>query len=648
MNIRYLLFSGLLLIATTVTGQQRVIDSLEQVVASMPGDTSKVKAMNDLVTKLQYVNPGRAAELVTESIALADKIDYELGLAIAYRLRGVLYIDRSILDSGKIFYDKAFNIVKERKERLYRRQEGLLRHNYAVIFHHRQEYDSATALYISAATVYSEIGEESLMFYPYVNLTHLYSFLKDNKRALMYAEEALKAARNMNDPSKVILAINTLVSARFELRLFDNSYGLIKKNINDAHNLGNHYAEGKAQNLLAQYFGDGKKLYDSAIYYRKQSLRNMIRIGNQYEIAGMNQNVGYDYKQLEMYDSAAVYLEEATRQAKSLGLDHVVEYSISNLSEVEEKRGNIQKAFNYLKEFVVVRDTILARNNRERVYELEARFQNAKKELQIQELEADKKIGRLLNYLLLGSAVTLLVIFILSYRNYRQKQRLQQQKIIELEKERQLAATEAVLKGEEQERTRLAKDLHDGLGGMLSGIKYSFSSMKGNLIMTPENLKAFERSMDMLDSSIMEMRRVAHNMMPEALVRFGLDTALRDFCNDINQSGALKVSYQSIGMADMPFDQTFSITVYRIIQELISNTMKHASAKNAIVQVTRTDGKISVTVEDDGKGFDTSVLNSVKGIGWTNIRHRVEFLKGTSDIHSEPGNGTSVHIEFNV
>ena len=218
----------------------------------------------------------------------------------------------------------------------------------------------------------------------------------------------------------------------------------------------------------------------------------------------------------------------------------------------------------------------------------------------------------------------------------------------QLEKEKQLAATEAVLKGEEKERTRLAKDLHDGLGGMLSGIKYSLNTMKGNLIMTPENHQAFERSMDMLDSSIKEMRRVAHNMMPEALVKFGLDTALRDFCNDINQSGALRVTYQSIGLQDASIDQTTGITIYRIVQELINNTMKHAAARTAIVQLSGRQHLLTVTVEDDGKGFDTSILRQAGGIGWSNIINRVEFLKGKLDIDSQPGKGTSVHIELDA
>jgi two-component system, NarL family, sensor kinase len=225
---------------------------------------------------------------------------------------------------------------------------------------------------------------------------------------------------------------------------------------------------------------------------------------------------------------------------------------------------------------------------------------------------------------------------------------LQQQRISELEKEKQLNATEAVLKGEEQERTRLAKDLHDGLGGMLSGIKYGLQTMKGNLIMTPENSLAFERSMDMLDTSIKEMRRVAHNMMPEALMKFGLNAALRDYCHDINQSGILQVSYQSFGLGEEFLDQTVTITTYRIIQELINNTLKHAAAKNAIVQVTRTEQQLVITVEDDGKGFDTAILGQSAGIGWTNIQHRVEFLKGKLDIISQPGKGTAVDIEFSI
>ena len=136
--------------------------------------------------------------------------------------------------------------------------------------------------------------------------------------------------------------------------------------------------------------------------------------------------------------------------------------------------------------------------------------------------------------------------------------------------------------------------------------------------------------------------------MPESLVKFGLDTALRDFCNDINQSGAIRATYQSMGLENAILEQTTSIAVYRIVQELINNTLKHASAKTAIVQVFKTNGEISITVEDDGKGFDPMILQMANGIGWNNIQNRVDFLKGKINVQSEKEKGTSVHIELNT
>jgi two-component system, NarL family, sensor kinase len=214
--------------------------------------------------------------------------------------------------------------------------------------------------------------------------------------------------------------------------------------------------------------------------------------------------------------------------------------------------------------------------------------------------------------------------------------------------QQQLFVTAAMLKSEEQERMQLAKDLHDGLGGMLSGIKYSFTSIKDNLSLTADNAQAFDRSMDMLDSSIKEMRRVAHNMMPEALVKFGLDTALKDFCNDIQQSTLLNISYQSMGLQNINLDQMVAITIYRIVQELVSNTMKHAVAKTAIVQLTKKGMQLFLTVEDDGKGFDTAIINKPTSMGWCNIINRVHFLKGKLDVDSQNGKGTSVQIEIHI
>ena len=210
-----------------------------------------------------------------------------------------------------------------------------------------------------------------------------------------------------------------------------------------------------------------------------------------------------------------------------------------------------------------------------------------------------------------------------------------------------MQATEAVLKGQEDERSRIAKDLHDGLGGLLSGVKYSLSNMKENVLLSSENALSFERTIDMLDSGIKELRRVSHNMMPENLVKFGLDTALKDYCSAITKTKALQVSYSSFGMEEFQANTNISVTVYRVIQELINNTMKHAGATASIVQLSKDEHKLHITVEDNGKGFDKNIENTSKSMGLRNLKNRVNYLKGKMEINSDD-QGTAINIELNI
>jgi two-component system, NarL family, sensor kinase len=273
---------------------------------------------------------------------------------------------------------------------------------------------------------------------------------------------------------------------------------------------------------------------------------------------------------------------------------------------------------------------------------------------EINKLETTNKEKSTLNKILIGSAVGLLLIGLLGYRNFKSKQKvatqqqqLQQQQITELEKDKQLLAIDAMLKGQEEERSRIAKDLHDGLGGMLSGTKLSFINMKENLLLTPENATLFDKSISMLDNTIADLRKVAHNLMPEALVKFGLDEAVKDFCSSIQTSSTLKVVYQKIG-ENRKLTNTAEVFTYRIIQELVNNAVKHAAAKQIIVQLNMGSDKLHITVEDDGKGFDINNMANSKGAGMDNIKYRVQYFNGTLDIVTTPGSGTSVNIDLAV
>jgi signal transduction histidine kinase len=340
--------------------------------------------------------------------------------------------------------------------------------------------------------------------------------------------------------------------------------------------------------------------------------------------------------------------------AKQLGVLQIEQYTLKTLSELEEKNNHPAEALVLLKKYNLINDSLNIEAKQKQVGALETKYETKIKELQIKELKKEKQVQQLsirqkstFNYILSGSVLILLVIGFLIYRTYRQKQELQQQQIMQLQNEKLLLATESILRGQEEERSRLAKDLHDGLGGLLSGVKFSLSNMKDNFIVTPDNMAVLERSLDMIDTSIKELRRVAQNMMPEMLTKYGLDEAVKDYCNTINATGLIAVKYQSHGnLTDI--DKPVQIIIYRIIQELLNNILKHAGATEAFVQLIREDKRLNIVVEDNGKGFDASLPENNKGSGWTSIRSRVDYLRGQLDLHAEQGKGTLVNMEFRL
>jgi signal transduction histidine kinase len=300
-----------------------------------------------------------------------------------------------------------------------------------------------------------------------------------------------------------------------------------------------------------------------------------------------------------------------------------------------------------------LKDSIHNLQTEKHILELETKYQTEKHKKEIEILKAQKKQRNIFIYSLIAIFIVSGIAISFIYRNIHIKRiiaeqtiELSQQKIIKLEKERQLSATHAVLQGEETERNRLARDLHDGLGGLLSGVKMKLSTMKGNFVLSQENVDQFDHTIDLLDNSIKELRRVAHNMMPESLVKFGLKDALQDFCSQID-SKANKINFQFYGEGNR-LESSIEIAVYRIAQELINNSMKHAGASEILVQLVQEGPRVHLTVQDNGKGFDPNMIVSIKSAGLRNIRARVESFNGSLDIVSEPGKGTEVSVEFSI
>jgi two-component system, NarL family, sensor kinase len=516
------------------------------------------------------------------------------------------------------------------------------------------DWENAQANYQNAITVFEKINDSAGISRIYMNMAYIFIDYQDWTNAAVSLQKSLKYMGKEGDKGTQVITFSSLADVysksgnKKEAAIYLNkSDSVLKLNKTIEGYLFNYLAKGQCYYQLHQ-FDEALKYSIPAITFARQ-WNDSAFVATAFELTARI------FRGKKNYAQALRYLSDGMAIADRFNYLGLRKINLLEQKNIYTETKQFQKALLASEQLISITDSLnkLMNNNRRIIND--ASYESDKKEKKISTLEQENELQLLrikqknyFNYFLLGSIVSVLVFSFLSYRNYRQKQKLQQQRINELETQQQLSATEAVLKGEEQERTRMSRDLHDGLGGLLSGIKFSFQHIKQNVEMTPKNAKAFDRSLDMLDSSIHELRRVAHNMMPEALMKFGLDPALKDFCNDINQTGILNVTYQSIGLEEAKIDQTIAITIYRIVQELINNTLKHAAAKQAIVQVTKSNHQLTVTVEDDGKGFDTAVISNTSGTGWINIKHRVDFLKGSMDLHSEIGKGTSVLIELNI
>ncbi len=626
-------------------------DSLIKLLPAAKEDSNKAMLYLQIGKAYESNQPDTAKKYYQLAALLSKKINYPRGyydylndLANAFMIQGNL-------DSALAYQQQALLQAKKMNDSL---NIGISLFNIGVNYRERSDFAKAIDYCLQGREIIEKKGSLKTSLQLNDALQLLYFYRTEYDKGIAFGEKALSQARELKFTDAQARCLINLSTNYFGKKMFGKAHEVLE----EALKIGIVSGDLRIQATAVQNLGAleiKKQNFIAATTYIEKSLSLCRQIGSADGETIALRGLSSCYLQQGKYDIASDYAQ------KSLALDRKNNYKreeamiLRCMSAIAYASGDKKKGLEYDDQSREMIETMIKDVLSRQSSDLEKKYETSKKESRIKQLEAEENLHLLrlhqkniINYSLTAGALTFLVIGILARRTYRQKQKLQQQRITELETEKQLTATEAVLKGEEHERTRLAKDLHDGLGGMLSGIKYSMNTMKGNLVMTPENQQSFERSMDMLDSSIQEMRRVAHNLMPETLVKFGLDTALKDFCNDINQSGALKVNYQSFGMENAAIDQTTAITIYRIVQELINNTMKHAAAKTAIVQLTKTNQQLSVTVEDDGKGFDSSILQQSKGIGWSNIQNRVDFLKGKLDINSTEGKGTSVFIEINV
>lgn len=561
--------SGILVLFITSEGlaQQNVsiiIDSLVKVIHKSPVDSTNANAAIEISSI--YLEKGRydyVKQYGFKSLELSDAISYKKGIA-----RGNYYIGYGLgaagqYDSTKIYFDRAEKILQEIRDTI---DLASLYNSYSILYNFQSDYHTATAYLLKAANLLEKSNTQALRIKQieiYGNLG--LNLISENQleKGIDYVKKALTLAVTTEfagvNRYKTLLC-NYIADANIKLKNFSEARKYLDSAIALAALLKNPVVEAVIVNTEAFYFQSNNEPSKALATYLK-ALGLTDSTGDKKVKAEVSANIAQLYTILKNYPEAEKYAIIATTLGPTLKLLKVTAQGYEVLKNVSAHRNDYKNALRFAELQKQYADSATNSETQKTTLTLEARYQGKVKENEIAALTLSNREKELAvlkrNRLIVTGGITAVALLLLTgllFRNSRQQQiiaqkeqKLQQEHIKFLERQQQLVSLQSMVNGQETERTRIAKDLHDGLGGLFSTIKMYFSTLSHEQPVLKGN-ELFEKSYQLIDTASEEVRRIAHNMMPEVLMKLGLIPALNDMCVNISTGRLLQVKLQSYGM----------------------------------------------------------------------------------------------------
>ena len=522
-------------------------------------------------------------------------------------------------------------------------QEALIRK--ATIFEIDSEVDSALVVWKLLFSEYPDMPSE-LYAKALTNFGLLEFRLGNLQQAKINLQKVKKIWIEQEHVSGIITANQNLSAIYFEARALDSAALFAKNALALSQSIQDTSAIGYALTALSGIYSDMGK-YDLAKQYLNQSIqwnssRNQIEI---YTYDLLNLAVLFERKNLS--DSAFFYYAVVDSIARKRGYSDLLIRSLFNQSFLQNELGNSDAAFHFMDQAVFLEDSLKESRHASELAELQVKYGTARKEAQIAVLEQQKDRSRSrLVAISIGSILTLIacgfIIFFLRYR-IRITKALNQRKLEQLEKEKQVDRLESIVITQEKERKRIARDLHDDIGSLLSTAIIQLSRVKNLELL--EKIKPIVFSAESTIRNVStEIRRVAHDMMPSTLLKLGLVDGIEDFLEKIKEGdNTIEVEFKFQKFTERLKEER-EIMIYRIVQELVQNTLKHSGATQISLKFEIVDSFITLHYTDNGRGF--SLANTEEGIGLENINGRVAYLKATMIFKSEENEGVSYKIKI--
>lgn len=612
-----------------------VAANLDSLLAILPQlkDTHEVNALNELSIGYIFDDVDKGREFASRAQQKAQQINFKKGEAKALIRLGIAHDISAKFDSALVCYDQALKLYV-----LINDAKGMAScyNNKAMIYSNQSNYQKAIELYVFALKQFENLNDKLGQGNALNNISVLYNDLNKQQLALKYARQALSVFASIKD-EKGIGAAYTNIALSYDDINKDSVIFYLLKAISIKEKMNDNYGLGISYNDLALKYGE-LKLYNQSFYYFNKAYQIKKEFEDEFGQASILINMSSVYGQQNNVNAQLNYLLQAYAIAQKLNNIRLLHRSTASLSEAYRKRKDWEKAYSFLGISNTYRDTVLNEDNQKLVAEIEAKYQTEKKDLIIANNELE----------LLSSAVkikqsktqiTLLVVALITLVmgvgliwiiiRERQKNAKVQQRIAQ-EKEQ----NQAVLAAEDLERKRIAKDLHDSAGQQLAAVKLSLSALS-------QTNPSLTKIITQLDNAIKEVRTISHSMMPVALLNNDLESAISELANQVNASSKIRVEthFTSIPGNLPPVTQS---NLYRVVQEGVSNVLKHAQATMLTLQLIAHDNQLVIMIEDNGIGFNAE--KAATGLGIQNIKSRVSMRNG--EVHFDSGNGTTITIEI--
>lgn len=625
-----------------LTAQQKTpaIDSLEKLLHSQKG-TALAETYSNLTWEYRSVDRDAAISYGNKAIGQA-KLSHSLSHeAQAYNDLGIIYFDKENYDSALTLYNKSLQIRKQLND-----EHGLakLYNKIGIVYEEKGLLEQALDQQLKALSIFEKYNDDKGSSYSLNNIGIINQNLGRFAEAITYHERSIALKEKLGDTYGLagsFINIGNIYQTSKNFKIAENYY---KNAVQMARELGDKEYLSNALNNLGQLkyeLGD----YKAALPMIRESLVIRKQLGDTQGLVSCLISLGNVFTGQQRFDSAKIILEDALKRAKSaVNCKDETSQALLSLSALYEKSGDGAGALAMYKQYAEARDTMFTERLGQKVAEMETRFKTIEHERTIQEQQFALQQK---NYWLAGVITILMTSKLLIYwyyRRYRHRQKIRLQE--EINKQQELSA-KAVIIAAEEERQRIARDLHDGVGQMMSAAKMNLSAFEYNLPpAAQQHRESLDKIISLVDEGCKEIRLVSHSMMLPNSSKKSMAEVLKDFINKIDYN-TLNVHLYTEGL-DHPLDYNTEVMLYRIIQECVNNVIKHAEATTLDLSIIRDADGISATIEDNGKGFDVKEKQKISGLGLKNIHTRVEYLKGTIDIDSSPGRGTVISLQIPV